>query len=89
MLSITDLKDFIDLDHETVQIVHEATKLPEGQAIALAVELLKTPRGIYSLHEMFRDQIKLAADRLQLSREQQLRKSYAYFSRKYPVPRLL
>jgi len=88
MLSITDLKDFIDLDHETVQIVHDATGLPDAQATALALELLKTARGVYTLHEMFRDQISAAAAGYQLSREQSLRRAYAYFARKYPMPRL-
>lgn len=88
MLSITDLKDFIDLDHETVQIVHESTHLSESQAVNVAEELLKSERGVYTLHQMFRDQIAAAAEHHQLSREQELRKAYAYFSRKYPMPRM-
>jgi hypothetical protein len=32
MLSITDLLDFIDLDRETVQIVNDATQLPDAEA---------------------------------------------------------
>ena len=42
MLSITDLLDFIALDRETVQIVNDATQLPEAEATAMASELLRT-----------------------------------------------
>jgi len=89
MLSITDLLDFIDLDRETVQIVNNATRLPEDEATAMAAELLRTHRGIYLLHEMFRDQIAEAASACEIVRERSLRKAYAYFSRKYPIPHLL
>ena len=40
MLSIIDLRDFIDLDNETVRIVNESTQLSDAQATALARELL-------------------------------------------------
>ena len=89
MLSITDLLDFIDLDRETVQIVNDATQLPEAEATAMASELLRTHRGIYLLHEMFKDQIAEAATAHEISRERSLRKTYAYFSRKYPIPHML
>ena len=88
MLSITDLMDFIDLDRETVQVVRDAHGLPDIEATELARELLKTKNGLYLLHSMFRDQIAAAAEHNQLSREQELRKAYAYFSRKYPMPRM-
>jgi hypothetical protein len=67
MLSITDLLDFIDLDRETVQIVNDATQLPEAEATAMASELLRTHRGIYLLHEMFKDQIAEAAAAYEIS----------------------
>ena len=88
MLSITDILDFIDLDRETVQVVRDATRLPEDQATSLAEDLLKSQRGIYSIHQMFRDEISKAAESFQLAREQRLRKAYTYFARKYPVPRM-
>lgn len=89
MLSITDLLDFIDLDRETVNVVKDAAQLPDDQAVMLAEELLKSQRGIFTLHQMFRDEIAAAASRFQLGRERNLRKAYAYFSRKYPMPRML
>lgn len=88
MLSITDLLDFIDLDRETVQVVKDAAHLNEPEAIAMAEDLLKTQRGIYLLHQMFRDQISEAASRFYLSREKSLRRAYTYFARKYPMPRM-
>ncbi len=85
MLSITDLLDFIDLDRETVQVVNLATRLPEEEAIAIASELLRTHRGIYLLHEMFKDH----ASACEVVQERSLRKAYAYFARKYPIPHML
>lgn len=89
MLSIIDLRDFIDLDNETVQIVNDSTQLSDERATELARELLRTPQGIYTLHAMFRDQISLAADNFDLGRERALRKAYSYFARKYPMPQVL
>lgn len=89
MLSITDLLDFIDLDRETVQVVNRATQLPDEEAAEIAAELLRTHRGIYLLHEMFKDQIAEAAAACQIVQERSLRKAYAYFSRKYPIPHML
>jgi predicted HD phosphohydrolase len=89
MLSITDLLDFIDLDRETVQIVNDATQLPEAEATAMASELLRTHRGIYLLHEMFKDQIAEAAADHAISGNAVCAKTYAYFSRKYPIPHML
>ena len=89
MLSITDLLDFIDLDRETVQVVNNATRLPEAEATAMASELLRTHRGIYLLHQMFKDQITEAAAACEIVQERSLRKAYAYFSRKYPIPHML
>jgi hypothetical protein len=89
MLSIIDLRDFIDLDNETVRIVNESTQLSDAQATTLARELLSTERGIHALHEMFREQIAEAASSHELFRERELRKAYAYFARKYPMPRML
>ncbi len=86
MLSITDLLDFIDLDRETIQIVNNATRLPEAEATAMASELLRTHHGIHLLHEMFKDQIAEAAAAYEITRERSLRKAYAYFSREYPIP---
>ena len=86
MLSITDLKDFIDLDIETVHIVIGATKLPAVEATALARQLLATENGISLLHHMYRDQISDSAAQFQMSRAHELRQEFAYFSRKYPLP---
>lgn len=86
MLSITDLLDFIDVDWETVQIVHDATGLTDNEAHGMAKELLKTQRGLYLLHQMFKDQLLAAKKHANVSRERSLQRAYTYFSRKYPLP---
>ncbi len=89
MISIIDVKDFIDLDKETVNAVHQALGLPADEAIVLAHQLLSTETGLVVLHHMFRDQIVDAGANVQPSRENELRKAYAHFARKYPLPHIL
>ena len=88
MLSIIDLRDFIDLDNETVQIVNDAARVSDAEATEMARGLLTSEQGIQLLHAMFRDQLVAATEHGQLGREKHLRKSYAYFCRKYPMPGL-
>ena len=82
MLSITDLRDFIDLDVETVRAVESATGLSEALSATLARQLLGSANGLSILHHMFCDQIADASAGQAL----ELRRAYAYFSRKYPLP---
>lgn len=89
MLSITDVKDFIDLDKETVYAVHQALGLSAVETIAMARQLLSSETGLIVLHHMFRDQIADAEANFQSSRETEMRQAYAYFSRKYPLPHVL
>ncbi len=88
MLSITDIKDFIDLDQETVAIVAGATGLDADEAVHFARQLLASEQGLTILHHMFRDQIAEVAEDFQPARVEHLRAAYAYFSRKYPLPQL-
>lgn len=88
MLSITDLKDFIDLDIETVRAVEAATALPEAQSTMIARQLLTTANGISIVHHMFRDLIAEAAEKLESARQGELSRAYSYFARKYPMPGL-
>lgn len=89
MLSITDLLDFIDLDRETVDAVQTAVGLPLADAARLAGQLLATEKGIVILHHMFRDQIAEASAACRSEHETELRRAYAYFARKYPLPHIL
>lgn len=89
MISIIDVKDFIDLDKETVYAVNQALGLPADEAIALAHQLLASETGLIVLHHMFRDQIADAEGKFQVSREKEMRRAYAYFARKYPLPHVL
>ena len=86
MLSITDLLDFIDLDVETVRAVTHATGLGTEESAALARQLLSSAQGLSVLHHMFIDQIAEAEAGFHWSREKEMRRAYAYFSRKYPLP---
>jgi len=89
VLSIIDVKDFIDLDHETVSAVRQAMGLPTDDSIALAQQLLATESGLTVLHHMYRDLIASAETGLQTNNGRELRQAYAHFSRKYPLPHIL
>ena len=55
MLSIIDIKDYIDLDFETIEVVKKATQLPIEESIVLARQCLDTDHGRSLLHHMFLD----------------------------------
>ena len=88
MLSIVDLLGFMDLDKAAGQIVDDAARVSDAEATEMARGLLTSEQGIQLLHAMFRDQLVAATEHGQLGREKHLRKSYAYFCRKYPMPGL-
>ncbi len=89
MLSIVDVKDFIDLDHETVYAVRHALGLPADDSIGLAKQLLATEGGLTVLHHMFRDLIAASEADFQSEHKKEIRQAYAHFSRKYPLPHIL
>ncbi len=89
MLSIIDVKDFIDLDQETVSTVRQAMGLPTDDSIALAQQLLASESGLAVLHHMYRDLIASAEIDRQTKSGLELRQAYAHFSRKYPLPHIL
>ena len=89
MLSIIDVKDFIELDHETVSVVRQTMGLPTVDSISLAQQLLSTESGLIVLHHMFRDMIASAELTLQTRNGQDLKQAYAHISRKYPLPHIL
>ncbi|KON81603.1 hypothetical protein PA01_08320 [Azoarcus sp. PA01] len=87
MLSLTDCLDFIDLDSDTVEVVARHERLPAMLAAELGRQLLTDAEGIWRLHQMHRGLIETAAQRGLLEQEKALRRIYAAFTRKYPVPR--
>lgn len=86
MLSLTDCLDFIDLDRDTIEVIARHQKLPTIVATELGNQLITDLRGIFAIHQMHRDLLAEAAQREDLEDEKQLRKAYAAFSRKYPMP---
>lgn len=89
MLSLTDCLDFIDLDRATIEVIAEHQHIPPVVAAELGDKLLASAKGIYRIHEMHRDLIAKAAQTNHLAREKELRKIYAGFTRKYPMPKHL
>jgi hypothetical protein len=89
VISIIDVKDFIDLDRETICAVQKALGLPAEETVALAHQLLATEAGLVMLHHMFRDQITDASANCPLHRAEEEQQAYAHFARKYPLPHIL
>ncbi len=89
MISIIDVKDFIDLDGETIHAVQKALGLPAEESVALAHQLLSNEAGLLVLHHMYRDQIADACANCQRHKEKEVRQAYAHFARKYPLPHIL
>ena len=87
MLSLTDCLDFIDLDRDTIDVIAQHEHLPAMLAAELGNQLIADVRGIWRLHQMHRELIEQAAQRGLLDPEKTLRRTYAAFSRKYPMPR--
>ncbi|MCB1960494.1 MAG: hypothetical protein KDE68_08225 [Rhodocyclaceae bacterium] len=86
MLSLVDCLDFIDLDRDTVDIIAEHQRLSITMATQLGNILISDRHGLLALHEMHRDLIAACAENGNLTREQELRRLYTRFSRKYPMP---
>lgn len=86
MLSLIDCLDFIDLTHETIDVIAEHEHLSPVLAAELGNQLIADRKGIHAIHQMHRDLIEAAANSGNLSRERELRKIYTEFSRKYPMP---
>ena len=86
MLSLTDCLDFIDLDRDTIDVIAQHEGLPLIVATEMGNQLIADLRGIHTLHQMHRDLLARAAERQDLEEEKRLRKAYAAFSRKYPMP---
>ena len=86
MLSLTDCLDFIDLDRDTIEVIAIHEGLPTILATEMGSQLISDLRGIHTLHQMHRDLLARAAERQDLEEEKRLRKAYAAFSRKYPMP---
>ncbi|MFN3985568.1 MAG: hypothetical protein ACK4KV_08760 [Rhodocyclaceae bacterium] len=89
MLSLTDCMDFIDLDGATIDVIAEHQHIPAMLAAELGSQLLGSARGIHRIHTMHRDLIAHAAETGHLGKERNLRRIYAAFTRKYPMPRHL
>jgi hypothetical protein len=86
MLSLTDCLDFIDLDRDTIDVIAQHQGLPSIVAAELGNQLIADMRGIFAIHQMHRDLLARAAEAEHLEEEKRLRKAYAAFSRKYPMP---
>lgn len=86
MLSWIDCVDYIDIDHDTIEVIaeHERTSVPV--ATGLADHLVADHEGIKALHLMHRELIARAQQGDDAARARGLTNVYSKFARKYPMP---
>lgn len=89
MISLDECIGMSGLQEEEVAVVAEHEHIPLMVAAELAQTLLDTPRGLYRLHEMFRDRLATLAAGRDRAKERQLADVYAQFRIRHPVPRSL
>ncbi|HZV54910.1 MAG TPA: hypothetical protein VFF82_08220 [Rhodocyclaceae bacterium] len=89
MISLNECIGMSGLQEEEVAVVAEHEHLPLMVAAELAQTLLETPRGLYSLHVMFRDRLAALATGRERVKEHQLAALYAQFRIRHPLPRIL
>lgn len=89
MISIIDVKDFIDLDNDTVEVVRQSLGISTDEANTRARQLLANEQGLVILHHMFRDLVHEATVNFRADRKLEMEQAFASFRRKYPLPHLL
>lgn len=89
MLSIIDVKDFIDLDNDTIEVVRRTLGVSTDEATTRARQLLANEQGLVILHHMFGDLINEATMNFRADRKFALEQAFASFRRKYPLPHIL
>ena len=89
MISVEECVGLSDLQEDEVAAIAEHEHVPTIVAAGMGNELLKTPRGVYQLHVMFRENLEQACGRRQLDRAKSIERTYRRFMAAHPLPRVL
>ncbi|MBL8449301.1 MAG: hypothetical protein E6Q99_04825 [Elusimicrobia bacterium] len=89
MVTLQEIIDFSEIERGQVEAISELEHIPEVVAAELAHELIRTPRGVFRLHNLFREAIERAEYGCSRERVRRLERLYKDFSRRFPQPRVL
>ena len=89
MLSLEECLGFCDLAEDEVATIAEHEQVSMIIATGIGNELLKTPRGVYRLHNIFRESLERAVEKRQFDKAKLIDSSYRRFMAAHPMPRVL
>ena len=89
MLTLQECLDFSGLEPEEIRALAEHQGVSDIVAAEMADGLLRTPRGIYTLHGLFREAIEQAELARQRDRVRRIEAAYVRFRARYPMPKVL
>jgi hypothetical protein len=89
MLTLDECIGWSDLDKDELDAIAEHEHVPLIVATELAANLLKTNRGVYRIHMMFKDNLAIAVERKQLPKIKSIEQAYKRFAAAHPMPRVL
>jgi hypothetical protein len=89
MVSLSECIGMSELSEEEVDVIAEHEHVPPMVAAELGQTLLQTRKGIFRLHQMFRDRLAALAEKRDRMKERELSNLYMQFQARYPVPRIL
>lgn len=89
MVTLQEIIDFAEIERSQLEAIAELEHIPEVVAAELAGELIRTPHGIYQLHNLFLDAIEQAEYGGSRDKVRRVEAMYREFARRFPKPRVL
>lgn len=89
MITLQEILDFAELRRAELEAISELEHIPEVVAAEMAFELIRTPRGLYQLHNLFLEAIERAEYTGKREHVRRFEQLYQEFSQRYPKPRVL
>lgn len=89
MVTLQEILDFAEIGRGEAEAISQLAHVPEVVAAELAYELVRTPRGIFCLHNLFLDAIERPEYENGRERVRRLERLYRDFATRFPKPRVL
>ncbi len=89
MVTLQEIIDFAEIERGHLEAIAELEHIPEVVAAELAYQMIRTPQGIYQLHNLFLDAIEQAEYAGSRDKVRRVEAMYRDFSRRFPKPRVI
>ena len=89
MVTLQEIIDFAEIERGQLEAIAELEHIPDVVAAELAYELIRTPHGIYQLHNLFLEAIERAEYNGSRDKVRRVEAMYRDFARRFPKPRVL